>query len=320
MKRTIKKVVASHPQGAYTPGPLGAVGIYTCVCREQGFFSHPTTAMADGRVVAWAWALDFPPHRCLLFGLWDFHTPAVGSPGLGVRPGGVLAWVCVVSMSGPSTRGRQFFCPSTDLLYLRSTCLPTGFVLDPFEYIFGCFSVRRVQKHHGRMFAKSPCQGAPKKKKSDVPTYLPFLRFFEIFRSDFRKYFYGVFGLLMQRNGQKRDKKKSMGKDERKKVFFSQLFRPKVFDMYFPQKVFYGVFELPLLRNAQKRHKKISKIKKLKRYLPTPFIICQAAIRRFQFYFSSAPLVHFENLLQKNRQKFQCQVFLDFLFYLSEEI
>jgi hypothetical protein len=50
-------------------------------------------------------------------------------------------------------------------------------------------------------------QGAPKKKKkTGVPTYLPFLRFFEIFRSDFRKYFYGVFGLLMQRNGQKRDK------------------------------------------------------------------------------------------------------------------
>jgi hypothetical protein len=93
-----------------------------------------------------------------------------------------------------------------------------------------------------------------KKKKSDVPTYLPFLRFFEIFRSNFRKYLNGVFGLLRQRNGQKRDKKKSMGKDERKKVFFSQLFRPKVFDMDFPQKVFYGVFELPLLRNAQKRH------------------------------------------------------------------
>jgi hypothetical protein len=45
-----------------------------------------------------------------------------------------------------------------------------------------------------------------------------------------------------------------MGKDERKKVFFPQLFLPKVFDMYFPQKVFYGVFELPVLRNAQKRH------------------------------------------------------------------
>jgi hypothetical protein len=96
-------------------------------------------------------------------------------------------------------------------------------------------------------------QGAPKKrKKNDVPTCLPFLRFFEIFRFDFRKYFYGVFGLLMLRNGQKRDKKKSMGKDGRKKK--SQLFRPKVFDMDFSQKVFYGVFKLPLMRNAQKRH------------------------------------------------------------------
>jgi hypothetical protein len=49
-------------------------------------------------------------------------------------------------------------------------------------------------------------------------------------------------------------KQKSMGKDDRKKVFFSQLFRAKVFDMDFPQKVFCGVFELPLLRNTQKRH------------------------------------------------------------------
>jgi hypothetical protein len=58
-----------------------------------------------------------------------------------------------------------------------------------------------------------------------------------------------------------------MGKDERKKVFFSQLFRPKVFDMDFPQKVFCGVFELPLLRNAQKRHK--NKSQKKKKRVPT---------------------------------------------------
>jgi hypothetical protein len=77
-----------------------------------------------------------------------------------------------------------------------------------------------------------------RRRKSDVPTYLPFLRFFEIFGFDFRKYFNGVFGLIMQRNGQKRDKKQPMGKDERKKVFFPQLFRPKVFDMDFPQNVF----------------------------------------------------------------------------------
>jgi hypothetical protein len=74
-----------------------------------------------------------------------------------------------------------------------------------------------------------PRRAEEKKQKTGVPTYLPFLRFFEIFRSDFRKYLYGVFGLLMQRNGQKRDKKKSMGKDDRKKVFFSQLFPAKSF-------------------------------------------------------------------------------------------
>jgi hypothetical protein len=61
-----------------------------------------------------------------------------------------------------------------------------------------------------------------KEKRGYLTTYI-FLRFFEIFTSDFRKYVYGVFGLLMQRNGQKRDKTKSMGKDDRKKVFFSQL-------------------------------------------------------------------------------------------------
>jgi hypothetical protein len=79
--------------------------------------------------------------------------------------------------------------------------------------------------------AEALLQGALKKKKKKrgyLPTYL-FLRFFEIFRSDFRKYFYGVFGLLMQRNGQKRDKNFSMGKDERKKVFFFSTFSAKSF-------------------------------------------------------------------------------------------
>jgi hypothetical protein len=60
-----------------------------------------------------------------------------------------------------------------------------------------------------------------------------------------------------------------MGKDDRKKVFFSQLFRPKVFGMDFPQKMFSGVFDLPLLRNAQKRHRKgLSQKKKEGTYLP----------------------------------------------------
>jgi hypothetical protein len=63
-------------------------------------------------------------------------------------------------------------------------------------------------------------------------------------------------------------KKNSMGKDERKKVFFSQLFRPKVFDIDFPQKVFNGVF------NAIK---KITKIKKNNRKVPTYLIYWPSA-------------------------------------------
>jgi hypothetical protein len=65
--------------------------------------------------------------------------------------------------------------------------------------------------------------------------------------------FCGVFGFLMQRNGKKRDKKSRWEKTKGKKLT-SQFFRPKVFDMDFPQKALYGVFELPLLKNAQKRH------------------------------------------------------------------
>jgi hypothetical protein len=82
-------------------------------------------------------------------------------------------------------------------------------------------------------------QGAPKKKKRR--TYLPFLRFFAIFRSDFRKHFYGVFGLLMQRNGRKRDKTKSMGKDDRKKVFFLNFFG-QIFLAWTSPKKFFMVF------------------------------------------------------------------------------
>jgi hypothetical protein len=100
-----------------------------------------------------------------------------------------------------------------------------------------------------------PCRGfgfvkgrsrKKKKKRGYLPTYL-FLRF------------YGVFGLIMQRNSQKRDKKKIRWEKTKGKIekgFFSQLIRPKVFGIGFPQKVLCGVFELPLLRNAQKRHKK----------------------------------------------------------------
>jgi hypothetical protein len=124
------------------------------------------------------------------------------------------------------------------------------------------------------------------------------LRFFEIFRSDFRKDFYGVLGLLMQRNGQKRDKKKSMGKDDRKKVFFSQLFQPKVFDMDFPPKVFFGVFELPLLRSSETHKNAIKKIsqkkeeKKRGTYRPhLAFSGYLPDIRRFRLPFPLPPPV-----------------------------
>jgi hypothetical protein len=72
-------------------------------------------------------------------------------------------------------------------------------------------------------------RGAEGKKKSDAPTYLRFLRFFEIFRSDFRKYFYGVFRLPVQRNGQKREKTNRWEKTKEKKGFFFSIFSAKSF-------------------------------------------------------------------------------------------
>jgi hypothetical protein len=74
-------------------------------------------------------------------------------------------------------------------------------------------------------------RGAEEKKRKKRRTYLPtylFLRFFEIFRSDFRKYFYGVFGLRMQRNGQKRDKKID-GKRRKETPFFLSTFSAQSF-------------------------------------------------------------------------------------------
>jgi hypothetical protein len=69
------------------------------------------------------------------------------------------------------------------------------------------------------------------KKTTCLPAYL-FLRFFEVIRSDFRKCFYGVFGLPMQRNGQKNAiRKNRWEKTAGKKFLFSQLFQPKASDM-----------------------------------------------------------------------------------------
>jgi hypothetical protein len=85
----------------------------------------------------------------------------------------------------------------------------------------------------------------PRRAKKKEATYLPLFRFFEIFRSDFRKYFYGVLGLLMQRNGKKTRLKKSTGRTTGKEKKNPQLFWPKVFDMDFPQKVLMVLLNSP---------------------------------------------------------------------------
>jgi hypothetical protein len=74
--------------------------------------------------------------------------------------------------------------------------------------------------HVGRSFSFS----------REIAIFLPI--FFEIFRCDFRKYFSGIFGLLMQRNRQKRDKKNRREKTKGKKFFFLSTFSD------FLQKVF----------------------------------------------------------------------------------
>jgi hypothetical protein len=80
---------------------------------------------------------------------------------------------------------------------------------------------------------EGPCFGTrgvqEKKKKPGVPTYLLFLRFFEIFRSDFFEIFMVFLGSSCRETAKKRDKKNSMGKDERKKVFFFSTFSAKSF-------------------------------------------------------------------------------------------
>jgi hypothetical protein len=126
-------------------------------------------------------------------------------------------------------------------VHLRQLAKKSTYLLCPlfpplsiFYCFFGRFSIRGPQKRDKKFheivrqnfapdFRPNKGQEAPKKKKekSDVlPTYL-FLRFFEIFRSDFRKYFYGVLGLLIQRNGQKRDKKNQREIRQEKSFFLS---------------------------------------------------------------------------------------------------
>jgi hypothetical protein len=77
-------------------------------------------------------------------------------------------------------------------------------------------------------------QGAPKKKKekSDVRPYLPAsFEIFEVFRSGFRKYFYGLW-CFWAPHAEKRPKtrlKKIDGKRRKEKSFFSSTFSAKSF-------------------------------------------------------------------------------------------
>jgi hypothetical protein len=105
------------------------------------------------------------------------------------------------------------------------------------------------------------------------PTPYLFLRFFEIFWSDFRNYFVVFLGSSCRETAKKAIKNR---REKTTGFFLSQLFR---------QKVVYGVFEPPLLRNAQKRHKKNLPQKKEK-YLLTPFSGHLPDIRRFHFFSS----------------------------------
>jgi hypothetical protein len=109
------------------------------------------------------------------------------------------------------------------------------------------------------------------------------LRFFEfssvIFLAQNIKYCHGVFELLMQRNGKKRDETKSKEQKRQKKTS-----PPK---HGFSQK-------LPLLSNAQNRHKRGGGRKKgtCPPHLVAICYICQMryALRSFSSTFSSAPL------------------------------
>jgi hypothetical protein len=116
---------------------------------------------------------------------------------------------------------------------------------------------------HGTAHAQ---EGAPKKRRKKttyLPTYLPafscFLRSFEIFRSDFGKYFYLCFWAPQGcRETAKNAIKKSKGKVKRrqKKSFVFLNFFGQFFLTWISPKKFLMVFlKIPccLLRNAQKR-------------------------------------------------------------------
>jgi hypothetical protein len=76
-----------------------------------------------------------------------------------------------------------------------------------------------------------------KKRRTYLPTFVREYLIFEIFRFGFENIFWVFLGSSCRETAKNAIKKKSMGKDDRKKKN-SQHFRPKGFDMDFPQKVF----------------------------------------------------------------------------------
>jgi hypothetical protein len=122
--------------------------------------------------------------------------------------------------------------------------------------------VRLVPKSSVGLARLAPTRGAEGEKK-DAPTCL-FLRFFEISRSDFRKYFYRVVGLPMLRNGQKRDKKNRWEKTTGKK-----------FLTWTSHKKFLMVFLNSLVEKRHKNAIKKPQKKRKKKGLPHLVAICQ---------------------------------------------
>jgi hypothetical protein len=99
-----------------------------------------------------------------------------------------------------------------------------------------------------------------------------------------------LFGLLMERNGQKRNEK-----NEGKKRQDSSL--PKIFVTDNFQK--YCVFELPLLRNAKKNN---NEDRQNKKYLPTSLVaICQMHVAS-NLFFPKCPLVQVQAQLAVRSQ------------------
>jgi hypothetical protein len=83
-----------------------------------------------------------------------------------------------------------------------------------------------------------------RKKATYLPTYL-FLRFLRFLGLILENVFYGVFGFLMQRNGQKRDKQNDGKRRQEKSFVFLNFFGQQFLTWIFPKKFFWCFFNSP---------------------------------------------------------------------------